>query len=134
MQYIGYYWWTEKGPRRNDDLPVMSLTGKTNILIISAILAITGINGYLMSTYTDASFPYADALTTWMSVFAQIMMINKIVESWALWVVMDAIAIYIYAAKGLLVVSGLYGLFFILATMGGIAWYKALQTQNAKTI
>ncbi len=134
MQALGYWWWKTKGPKHNDDLPVVNLKYKTNILIIWSIVVLASINGWFMEAYTDASFPYVDALTTWMSIFAQVLMIRKIVESWILWVAMDAIAIYIYAAKGLLVVSGLYGLFFILATMGGIAWYKALQTQNAKKI
>ena len=131
MQALGYYWWKKKGPKHNDDLPVVSIKAKTSILILSGIMAATGVNGYYMANFTDAAFPYVDALTTWMSIAAQILMIKKVVESWALWVAMDAIAIYVYAAKGLLVVSGLYGLFFVLATMGGIAWYKALQTQNA---
>jgi nicotinamide mononucleotide transporter len=131
MQALGYWWWKTKGPKHNDDLPVTTNTYKTNILIIWSITMIAAINGWIMDVYTDASFPYVDALTTWMSIFAQVLMIKKIVESWALWVAMDAIAIYVYAAKGLFVVSGLYGLFFILATMGGIAWYKALQKQNA---
>ena len=130
IQAIGYYWWKKKGPNHNDDLPVSSLSWRTNILIIWAITILAALNGYYMETYTDASFPYVDALTTWMSIFAQILMIKKILESWILWVAMDAIAIYVYAAKGLLVVSGLYGLFLILATIGGIAWYKSLMSNK----
>ncbi|MFT5348848.1 MAG: nicotinamide mononucleotide transporter [Bacteroidia bacterium] len=130
MQVLGWYWWMKRGPNHSNDLPVVSLKARTSILIVFSIIAITALNGFLMANYTDASFPYADALTTWMSIFAQILMIRKVVESWALWVVMDFIAIFIYAAKGLIVVSGLYGLFLVLATMGGIAWYKSLKLQK----
>ena len=130
MQVVGWYWWMKKGPSHNNDLPVKTMSVTDNMSILMAILGLTFLTGDYMANYTDASFPYIDALTTWMSVFAQILMIKKIVESWALWVAMDAIAIYVYFAKGLVVVSGLYVLFFVLATMGGIAWYKSLQEQN----
>ncbi len=130
MQALGWYWWKKKGPTHNDDLPVREMEGTSFAYILWAIMILAGINGYYMNDFTDAAFPYTDALTTWMSVAAQILMIKKFVESWVLWVAMDAIAIYVYAAKGLFVVSGLYGLFFVLATMGGIAWYKSLKGQT----
>jgi len=77
-----------------------------------------------MATYTDASFAYADAWTTWMSVFAQVLMIRKYWQSWALWTIMDIGAIYIYFAKGLFVVSGLYFLFLCMAAYGTYKWYN----------
>lgn len=126
-QAFGYYWWMKRGPNANNDLSVTTISVDTRLLIMLGIIAATGINGYFMATYTDASFPYVDALTTWMSIAAQILMIKKILESWVLWVSMDIIAIYVYAAKGLAVTSGLYVVFLILATMGGIAWYKSLK-------
>lgn len=125
IQAVGYYWWKSKGPKHNDDLPVSTIPVNWSLGIIIGIVAISGINGYLMDNYTDASFPYIDALTTWMSIVAQILMIKKYLESWILWVGMDIIAIFVYFAKGLVVVSGLYGMFLILATLGGIAWYKS---------
>ena len=83
-----------------------------------------------MVNYTDASFPFADAWTTWMSVFAQILMIRKYWQSWALWVIMNVGAIYIYFAKGLFVVSGLYFIFLIIASIGLIKWYKDWKSQT----
>jgi len=130
IQFLGWYWWMKKGPNANDDLPVTSLEPKTFGYIILAILAAASVNGLYMATQTDAAFPYVDALTTWMSIAAQILMIRKVVESWYLWVAMDIIAIGVYFAKGLVVVSGLYVLFLVLATMGGIAWYKAYKRQE----
>lgn len=127
MQLFGWYWWMTKGPTHNDDLPVTTNKYRTNFMIIWGIVMLAGINGWIMENFTDASFPYVDALTTWMSIFAQILMVKKILESWVLWVAMDAIAIYVYYAKELYVVSGLYVLFFVLATWGGIAWYKSLK-------
>lgn len=130
MQVVGWYWWMKKGPNHNDDLPVSSLSIRASIWTLVGIFGATLVTGLLMLNYTDASFPYADALTTWMSIAAQILMVRKYVESWALWIAMDIIAIPIYAAKGLLIVSGLYELFLVLATIGGVAWYNAYKNRN----
>lgn len=129
-QAFGYYWWKKRGPKAMNDLPVTTISNNARLMIVLGIILAAGVNGYYMANFTDASFPYVDALTTWMSVAAQILMIKKIWESWVLWVSMDIIAIYIYAAKGLAVTSGLYVVFLILATMGGIAWYKSLNGNN----
>lgn len=125
MQALGWYWWMSKGPTADNDLPVRSLNWRWLSLGLVVMGFVAWLNGFIMANYTDASFPYVDALTTWMSIFAQIWMVKKILESWALWVAMDAIAIYVYYAKELYVVSGLYAVFFVLASMGFVAWYKS---------
>lgn len=125
IQAIGWYWWSKKGPNVNDELPVSKLKISSSLILLSSMFTLALANGYYMASYTDASFPYIDALTTWMSIFAQILMVKKYLESWVLWVSMDSIAIYVYFAKGLVVVSGLYVVFLVLATFGGIAWYNS---------
>lgn len=132
MQAVGWYWWKNKGPDETE-LPVTTLSNFDRSATFTLILMTTAINGFLMANFTDASFPYVDAFTTWLSVFAQLMMVKKLVESWVLWVTMDVIAIYVYFVKGMVVVSGLYVIFLVLATMGGIAWYRDWRNQNEKT-
>ncbi len=132
MQALGWYWWMKKGPNANNDLAVRSLEWQWLSLGLVVMGYIAWFNGYIMANYTDASFPYVDALTTWMSIFAQIWMIKKILESWVLWITMDIIAIYVYYAKELYVVSGLYAIFLVLATMGLITWYRSWK--NVQTV
>ena len=132
MQALGWYWWMKKGPTANNDLAVRSLEWQWLSLGLVVMGYIAWFNGYIMANYTDASFPYVDALTTWMSIFAQIWMIKKILESWVLWITMDIIAIYVYYAKELYVVSGLYAIFLVLATMGLITWYRSWK--NVQTV
>lgn len=133
IQFLGFWYWMKKGPTANNDLPVSRLEISTIIGIILSIGVLTWVNGILMATYTDASFPFWDAFTTWMSVFAQILMIRKYVESWALWVTVDIISVPIYFIKGIVVWSGIYAIFLVLATMGGIAWYKSWKQSQLVT-
>lgn len=134
MQLVGFLMWRKLGADAGDKKVVKAMSLTFIALVVLGILGATGVNGYLMATYTDASFPYIDALTTWMSVAAQLLMIAKYRESWVFWVSMDIIAIFVYFAKGLIVTSGLYVVFLVLATMGGIAWYRdyAAQKEAAK--
>lgn len=136
MQVWGFYTWRNMAERASDKSVTKSFgtDGVSNTfvwaMVIIAITGLTVINGALMETYTDASFPYADAFTTWMSVFAQVLMIRKFWESWVLWIVMDIVAIGIYFAKGLFVVSGLYVVFLILAAIGLVKWYNDWKAQQ----
>lgn len=125
MQVVGYFMWRKAASKAESKNVVLALTVLQFALICVGILGAAGLNGYLIATYTTgASFPYIDALTTWMSIAAQLLMIAKYRESWILWVAMDVIAIFVYYAKGLVVTSGLYVLFLVLATLGGVAWYR----------
>lgn len=131
MQIWGFLYWQKTANESNTDFYVENLGSIAIVSIVVSIAALTFINGSLMSTYTDASFPYADAWTTWMSVFAQILMIRKFWESWVLWIVMDIGAIFIYFSKELYIVSGLYVMFLVLATIGLIKWYNDWKAQQS---
>ena len=134
MQAVGFYMWRQSATKAENKRVVRSLTLVQFALIGIGILAASGINGYLIATLTTgASFPYLDALTTWMSIAAQLLMIAKYRESWVVWVAMDVIAIFIYFAKGLVITSGLYVVFLVLATMGGVAWYRDYAAQNKES-
>lgn len=83
-----------------------------------------------MATYTDASVPYWDALTTVASLIAQWLMIKKKVESWYFWIVVDIVAIGVCAYKSLLLTSGLYMVFLVMATAGLVTWHNDFAAQS----
>ena len=62
-----------------------------------------------------------------LSVAAQILQSFRRVESWVLWIAVDAFAIGLFAWRGLFVTSGLYALFLILAVVGLIEWRRKVQ-------
>lgn len=128
MQILGFYWW-KKG-KNNESIPVITLKKSSICWISLSIIGLSLLNGYYMYNFTDASFPFIDAFTTWLSVFAQTLMIKKYLESWVLWIGMDCIAIPVYFLKGIVVVSGLYVLFLILAILGYYSWHKSLNVRN----
>ena len=61
--------------------------------------------GVGMRGYTDAAAPFADATVAGLSVAAQILQSFRRVESWVLWIAVDAFAIGLFAWRGLLVTT-----------------------------
>jgi nicotinamide mononucleotide transporter len=77
-----------------------------------------------MARFTDAAAPFIDATTAGLSVAAQILQSLRRIESWALWIAVDAIAIGLFAWRALFVTSALYALFLVLATIGLFEWRR----------
>ena len=94
---------------------------------VGPLLAIL-IWGSGLARFTDAVAPMADATIAGLSVSAQILQSLRKVESWVLWVTVDALAIGLFAWRGLAVTSGLYALFFLLAVIGLNEWRKKAVT------
>ncbi len=124
----GWYHWA-RGGSRESALAVTRLTRSGFIAWVVVGLLGSAALGYVMSTRTDASFPYLDAITTVLSLVAQYLMTRKKLESWVFWIGVDVLAIGVYVAKGLHVTAGLYALFLVLAVLGLRAWYMDHKTR-----
>lgn len=81
--------------------------------------------GGTMARFTDAAFPWWDAATAVVSVAAQILMAQRKLENWVLWVAVDVALIPLYLAKGLMLVACLYLIYLGLAVWGLIGWRRA---------
>ena len=82
--------------------------------------------GAVMHRFTDAALPWWDAFIAMASVAAQLLMARRFVENWYLWIVVDLVAIAVYAAKGLMITAFLYIAFLMVSVLGLSSWRKAL--------
>ena len=71
-----------------------------------------------------SAFPYADSFVTVMSVLTTFYMIQKKIESWIIWIVVDALATYLYFAKGIKFVAIEYLVFCFIASFGLWNWVR----------
>lgn len=81
--------------------------------------------GLMMSRLTDAAAPWWDAANAAWSMVAQLLTDRRYVESWPLWVAIDALSIGLYASQGLIATAALYGVFLAIALWGWVAWWRA---------
>lgn len=75
-----------------------------------------------------SAFPYLDSFVAVMSVITTFLVINKKIESWILWIVIDATATGMYFAKGIKFVGLQYMAFTVIAVFGLIHWMREHKT------
>ena len=92
---------------------------------VAGIVVAAFLWGWLMDRHTDASYPYVDAGLAMASVAAQILLSRQKIENWILWIVVDLVAIGLYAAKGLWPTMILYILMLAISIWGLIDWRRS---------
>jgi nicotinamide mononucleotide transporter len=100
------------------------MTPAARLIWLGGALAFSLCWGWLMRTYTDAAAPFTDASIAGFSVAAQLLLSLRRVESWVLWIAVDAGAIGLFLWRGLTITAGLYAVFLCLATIGLISWSR----------
>ncbi len=128
----GWQKWKRMGEAVGDKkVGLMTGRGRKSVALSIVILAIvwgwfmSNVHHYLPSLFPKAAaFPYADAFTTVLSVFAVFLLAHKRIEAWILWILIDIVSVYLYFAKGIVFVSIEYFVFLILATSGLFTWIK----------
>ena len=124
LQLYGWYAWLHGGPDRTPLAVSRVPTRQIAPWLVLCGAAATLLGG-TMHRYTDAAFPYLDAVTTVASLIAQWLMGRKVLESWLVWIFVDVISIGLYMAKELYLTAGLYFVFLLMATWGWVEWKAA---------
>lgn len=120
-----YGWWNWARARAAAGEVRVELLGTASRLWwLAGCIAASAGWGAIMHHYTDASYPLWDAVIAMLSVAAQILMSRRFIENWVLWIAVDALAIGLFAVKGLWLTSLLYAIFLVLATWGLIHWAR----------
>jgi nicotinamide mononucleotide transporter len=69
----------------------------------------------------------ADATIFALSIVAQVLLSRKRIENWPVWIVINAISVYVYASQGLWLYTALYVFFFFNAFWGWWEWRKEMR-------
>lgn len=121
LQIYGWHAWLRGGPEQTPlAVSRLSPTGSIVWLLLGSVAA--GGLGTVMHVFTDASFPYVDAVATVASLVAQWLMGRKVLESWLIWIFVDLVSIGLYLAKELYPTAILYVVFLGLAAWGWHEW------------
>ena len=128
VQLYGWRNWL-RAKQAAGEVPVAVLTPRARLAWAGATAAASLIWGLAMARYTDAAAPMIDAGIAGMSIAAQILMARRMIENWVLWILVDAIAIGLFASRGLYPTSALYALFLLLSIAGLVGWRRALRAQ-----
>ena len=86
--------------------------------------------GWALDTQTDSTVPWYDAFTTAMSIVGMWLLARKYVEQWIVWIIVDAVCVWLYAYKGIYFYSALYAIYTVIAVFGYRKWLRLIQRQN----
>ncbi len=120
-----YGWWAWlHGDKKNEELPITQVAVKQLMLFGLLAVFLTAAHGFLLLKLTDASFPFIDSTILVLSIIAQFLLMRRKLESWIFWIIVDVIAVPLYAAKGLTLTSAIYFLFLLNAIWGLVNWNR----------
>jgi nicotinamide mononucleotide transporter len=122
MSIVGWYLW--KGEK--EVLDVREMKSRTFFVVcLIGLVVFVGL-GYAFDQYTSASMAYVDSFTTVFAVIATWMMVERYLENWIIWIVADAIAIYLYVVKDHYPIALLFIVYTIISIFGYYNWKKIL--------
>ncbi len=130
LQAQGWYLWSKSDHQENEKIKVFELSREQWGITLVVLVIGTGVIGYVMSHFTDASLPWLDAFTTSMSLTAQWWLNRQYLQSWVLWIFVDIVYLYQYSVKELYVTTALYAVFTMMAIIGYRQWKANLLNNN----
>ena len=129
-------WWRWANPSKDEEdkrkeLKVSYLPRRQWLIFSIVGIAGTFISGTLASHLHEwlpgifskpSAFPFVDSFVMVMSIVATFWMIQKKVECWILWIIIDVVATGVYFMKGIKFVGAEYFVFCFLAAFGLRHW------------
>jgi len=80
--------------------------------------------GAFLARYTDTDVPWWDAFPTAASLVGQWLLGRKYIENWPTWLIVNIVAVALFAYKGLWLTVILYALFVAMSVAGWRAWNR----------
>lgn len=120
-------WWQWLRGTQDDGrtpLTVRHLTPRGRAAALAAMALLWPATGFFLDRATDTDVPWWDAFPTAGSVIGQWLLARKYVETWTAWVAVNAVAIGLFAYKGLWPTTLLYAVFLVLSFVGWRGWRR----------
>jgi nicotinamide mononucleotide transporter len=125
-----WHWVKARGPAT--ELPVTRLTARGRAIVLLLAVITTVVWALALRRWTNAIMPWRDAFIAAFSVAGQVLQGRKKVESWPLWVIVNAVAIPSYWSASLAYSAFLYVIYLGLAFEGWREWHRAMQANPTK--
>lgn len=122
---VGWVGWLRG--KQGEALPVR----RTPLSVVAGLVLLAGLvavgYGALLHRFTDAYSPFLDSVILVFSVLGQFLLMGRRIENWYAWLVVNTIAVPLYASRGLYLTAALYLFFWGNAFFGLWRWKRALQ-------
>jgi len=124
----GWYQWLfgRRAAREAEAAPlrIERLGAKRTAVVALLWLSAWPALGLALARFTDTDVPFFNAFPTAGSFIGQVLLALKFVETWPVWLVVNAVSVVLYATKALWLTAALYVIFGALAIAGWRRWRR----------
>ena len=124
LSFYGWWHWLRGGPQQSAVL-VTRTTAQLSMRLFAIGIVMWLLVWSVTSRIPGSRLPLLDAALAVGSLIAQWMMTRKLLENWALWIVLDVAYVGVFAIRGLRLTAVLYAVFLLLAILGHVEWKRS---------
>jgi nicotinamide mononucleotide transporter len=117
-------WWKWLHGRDGGALPVSHAGMASMLWIVPVGAGATVAYGAMLHHFTNAYAPFPDSAVLVFSIIGQLLMMQRRVENWGFWLLVNTIATPLYFSRGLHLTAVLYAGFWINAVVSWRNWHK----------
>lgn len=126
-------WWQWSGHGHQAARPIRRTAPKALAWLAVAGIAATIGYGMMLHLFTDAYAPFADSAVLAISVVAQLLLMSRRIETWPAWLLVNTVAVPLYASRGLNLTAVLYAGYWINALIAWRHWSRQPRLASAPT-
>jgi nicotinamide mononucleotide transporter len=104
--------------------PITRAAPATIVWMALGAVAVTLAYGGLLHRFTDAYMPYVDAAVLGLSVVAQCLLMQRRLETWPTWLMVNTLSVPLFASRGLWLTAVLYAAYWFNAWYGWWRWHR----------
>ena len=122
---LGWWQWLHGGAQRQP-LPIGRVSPRVLALaVLAGAVAALGY-GALLHHWTDAYAPFVDSMVLSFSVLAQVLLMQRRLENWPVWWLVNTLAVPLFASRGLYVTAALYAVYWVHALVAWRQWWRLM--------
>lgn len=131
VQIYGWWFWLRGA---NNARPIIRSTPIAIVLAACAIaVTVAAAGAWALDTWAGATMALPDAVILTLSIVAQCLLSLKRVETWPIWIAINALSVFVYGSQQLWLYTALYFFFFFNAFWGWWEWRKEMREVAAHT-
>ncbi len=135
MQFVGLYYWkaTEDKIKNKGTVVLQKLSTISKVAWLgTSAFAVVGY--WFILKLMGGNLPFADSISTVLSVFAMILMVKRVSEQWILWIIVDIVSIYMwvkifFTESGDISMIIMWSAFLVNAIYGYYNWNRMVATK-----
>ncbi|MEQ3632472.1 nicotinamide riboside transporter PnuC [Thalassolituus sp.] len=125
-------WWQWLYGNKGNSLPITRAGVRTIAKIAPIGVLVAGAYGAMLFHYTDAYAPYLDSSILVFSVIAQWLLMQRKLESWWFWLLVNTVAVPLFASRELYLTAFLYACYWVNACIAYRHW-RSLSASDLKS-